>query len=250
MTEHIPGIYNYCDRWCERCVFTKRCRIFSEQQSIMEEVNAADESEDDGSEKLLKHALDSFAEAMRLIQNWAKAHGVTLDTDNSDMPERNPSIEAAKEQLVSAGRNYAKMTDKWFSVNSYLFKDKEQEMQLKFDLEIGDIEKEFAELVNALEVIRHYLFFIPAKINRAFANLGWDFDEDETVQNDSNGSAKIVLIAISKSLSSWEMIRQFFPEKTDELIDILMSLQKLKGQMETQFPSAYAFKRPGFDDII
>jgi predicted protein tyrosine phosphatase len=23
----IPGIYNYCDRWCERCPFTSRCLI-------------------------------------------------------------------------------------------------------------------------------------------------------------------------------------------------------------------------------
>ena len=24
----IPGIYNYCDRWCERCTFTSRCLTF------------------------------------------------------------------------------------------------------------------------------------------------------------------------------------------------------------------------------
>jgi len=23
--KYIPGIYNYCDRWCERCQFTSRC---------------------------------------------------------------------------------------------------------------------------------------------------------------------------------------------------------------------------------
>lgn len=25
----IPGIYNYCDYWCERCAFTRRCRNFA-----------------------------------------------------------------------------------------------------------------------------------------------------------------------------------------------------------------------------
>ena len=25
----IVGIYNYCDRWCEACQFTSRCRSFS-----------------------------------------------------------------------------------------------------------------------------------------------------------------------------------------------------------------------------
>ena len=25
----IPGIYNYCDRWCERCPFTSRCMVYA-----------------------------------------------------------------------------------------------------------------------------------------------------------------------------------------------------------------------------
>ena len=25
----ILGIYNYCDRWCETCAFTSRCRVFA-----------------------------------------------------------------------------------------------------------------------------------------------------------------------------------------------------------------------------
>jgi len=25
----IPGIYNYCDRWCERCPFTSRCMNYA-----------------------------------------------------------------------------------------------------------------------------------------------------------------------------------------------------------------------------
>ena len=24
----IPGIYNYCDYWCERCAFTQRCGTY------------------------------------------------------------------------------------------------------------------------------------------------------------------------------------------------------------------------------
>jgi hypothetical protein len=26
----IVGIFNYCDRWCERCAFTSRCRVFAD----------------------------------------------------------------------------------------------------------------------------------------------------------------------------------------------------------------------------
>ena len=33
----IPGIYNYCDRWCERCAFTSRCSNYAlaEEHSIL-----------------------------------------------------------------------------------------------------------------------------------------------------------------------------------------------------------------------
>jgi len=27
--QFISGIYNYCDRWCERCSFTSRCMNFA-----------------------------------------------------------------------------------------------------------------------------------------------------------------------------------------------------------------------------
>ena len=29
MNTIISGIYNYCDYWCDRCVFTRRCRNFA-----------------------------------------------------------------------------------------------------------------------------------------------------------------------------------------------------------------------------
>ena len=27
----ISGIYNYCDRWCERCAFVERCAVGIEE---------------------------------------------------------------------------------------------------------------------------------------------------------------------------------------------------------------------------
>ena len=40
--ELIPGIYNYCDSWCERCAFTNRCRSFQlQQQAALDNPNAS-----------------------------------------------------------------------------------------------------------------------------------------------------------------------------------------------------------------
>jgi len=38
----ISGIYNYCDRWCERCPLTSRCLVYATEQ----EDNDSPESRD------------------------------------------------------------------------------------------------------------------------------------------------------------------------------------------------------------
>ena len=31
----ILGIFNYCDRWCERCTLSGRCSVFAEEQRMV-----------------------------------------------------------------------------------------------------------------------------------------------------------------------------------------------------------------------
>ena len=33
----IAGIYNYCDRWCERCTFTSRCAVYEDETGLSPE---------------------------------------------------------------------------------------------------------------------------------------------------------------------------------------------------------------------
>ena len=32
--DYIEGIYNYCDRWCEKCGFTAHCYLFTQESKI------------------------------------------------------------------------------------------------------------------------------------------------------------------------------------------------------------------------
>jgi len=38
--DFIPGIYNYCNRWCERCLYTEKCRLFADEKIFMKEYEA------------------------------------------------------------------------------------------------------------------------------------------------------------------------------------------------------------------
>jgi len=33
----VSGIHNYCDRWCERCTFTARCRVAETESEMTDE---------------------------------------------------------------------------------------------------------------------------------------------------------------------------------------------------------------------
>ena len=100
--------------------------------------------------------------------------------------------------------------------------------------------------------MRWYQFFVPAKTERAVGGLVHieedGGDEYDIHQNDANGSAKIALIAVDRSIAAWSLLRDHFPEQGDGVLDLLVHLARLRRLLETTFPTARDFKRPGFDD--
>jgi hypothetical protein len=38
----ISGIYNYCDRWCERCPLTSRCLVYATEQEDGDSLESRD----------------------------------------------------------------------------------------------------------------------------------------------------------------------------------------------------------------
>ncbi len=73
-----------------------------------------------------------------------------------------------------------------------------------------------------------------------------DFDE---YPKDSDGSAKVALIGIERSIAAWGEIRSHFPLQDDEVLEMLVHLEQLRRKVEKAFPDARAFIRPGFDKI-
>ena len=65
---HISGIYNYCDRWCERCPFTSRCLLYA-----MEQKDSADPASRDPDNAAFWQQLHSiFDQTKQLIQKLAQ----------------------------------------------------------------------------------------------------------------------------------------------------------------------------------
>jgi len=72
----IPGIYNYCDRWCERCPLSHRCLNY-----------AMEKSEDDGdpagrdlnNQKFWDKLHNSFQLTLQMVKEEAEKGGIDLN---------------------------------------------------------------------------------------------------------------------------------------------------------------------------
>jgi hypothetical protein len=73
---------------------------------------------------------------------------------------------------------------------------------------------------------------------------GEEWDEDP-VQNDWNGSAKVALISIVRGIDAWNTIARFTGDP--DAAHIAKQLHGLRPEVEEEFPNAWRFVRPGFD---
>ena len=71
----ISGIYNYCDRWCERCPMTARCSVFLTTPDIDPDNF---ENEEDFFKAVFGSVHESFQLTMEMIKETAEKENIDL----------------------------------------------------------------------------------------------------------------------------------------------------------------------------
>jgi hypothetical protein len=233
----ISGIYNYCDRWCERCQQTSRCLNFA----MSEKEFSNPEERDVQNDAFWKKLSETFAETLELLKESAKEWGVDLEAlDSKDDLESMKAKDAlVKNHVLSrAAKRYSGWVENWFKERETLF------------FEMAAAAREGVSLDEAIEVIRWYQYFICAKVMRAIHGKGEDEEEgSDEFPSDSDGSVKIALIAIDRSMGAWAVIQHYVTGEDKEVVDLISFLDALKEALEKTFPKARSFIRPGFDEI-
>src|SRR5258708_37804689 len=110
----ISGIYNYCDRWCERCPFTSRCLVYATEK---EDEDESPESRDITNEAFWQKLGSIFQEAREMIASWAEEAGVDLteiDLEREAQREKRHT-DAARHRLALAGKEKASAVTEWFT---------------------------------------------------------------------------------------------------------------------------------------
>ena len=222
----ISGIYNYCDRWCERCQFTGRCRVYAKEQ----ESNV----DSDDIESVVRELTGIFAETKQMLIEAAEERGIDPFAMSD---EEFAAIRQREKEFVEADE-LSQLGDRYWRSAKEILDDKslyEQE-----------------PLADALSVLCQYLFFIPVNIKSGLhALLDEDGFEDKTQLSDSqsyaNGTAKIALITIERSLLAWKELADH--GESDRVVPLIDLLETIRIKLEARFPLARDFIRPGFDEI-
>ncbi len=249
----IPGVFNYCNRWCERCGLAHRCSLRISELEM--------ENEFDNPEGLLpdlsfpEHAneVDSEKDTVEVIEFIPE-------------PEVEHSSEAAMEDYLKRKAEMEKLMDE----NVIILEAKQAGELIEMVLQRANglmakenpvstegltyhqqqkVEGETHRTQNLLDILGWYRYMLQVKTMRAISGKADGDEHDDPIQNDSNGSAKVIMLGARHCIKAAQGLMMLLPALEDELLLLLASLQKYQGFMEDEFPDAMKFIRPGFDTL-
>ena len=252
--DFIPGIYNYCDRWCERCPFMLRCMVYAMEKEDF----PSQQSRDIKNKEFWQKIEQSLVLGSDLLRDMAKARGIELP---SVLPEevarerRKNREEAEHTAIAQEARRYSTVTTEWFHAHKHMFTMKGNMLTREVELGIKEPELTAVTISEAVEVIRWYQDQIRVKLMRALhgGHQEEELDDDDELENfpkDSDGSAKVSLIGIDRSIGAWSQLRENLEDESGSVLNILADLYALRMKVEKRFPGARSFVRPGFDQEI
>ncbi len=237
--QFIPGIFNCCNRWCERCEFTSKCMVFDIENEINNKKNEIDSgisTLDDIFNKYFKDTPD--------LSEKSDEFGIDI-TETED--EENFMEERKLKRLINESSDCAETSKKYIDMVNEWFNNQKNSMKRPSNLETKTLdEKSISKIVDSIEVIQWYQYQIYVKIMRALS--GKDIDEIDDLPKDSDGSAKVALIGIDSSIEAWENLLMHFSDEDKTILNIILHLVELQHTVEEKSPNARSFIRPGFDE--
>ena len=249
----ISGIHHYCDRWCERCLFSHRCFKFAYTEQLLGPVSAAPKRRAtqtvfDALSRVLSEARHDLELAARKLAGGTDEQKLVANVAVEKRIQRRALRAGARE--TKAAHTYARMVDEWFN--------NELQLPLRYirslenrvrdgSLSVTDAKGDLVRLNDSVEVIRWHQHLIYVKLCRAFSSQVEEEGMKARAPKDSDGSAKVALLSVDFSIEAWSQLCGMFPVKSDSVLEILVRLDRLRRSILTKFPSARRFKRPGFD---
>ena len=211
----IVGVDSHCDRWCERCPLTARCRLFIDR-------SAADFVGNHGTEttRRIRHRRNS--------RRWWEWVGRDLETGR-------PGADGGGWEGTT-GRPPSLQKDSGLLENAQV-----RRTTLTLARASGG-----ASMASAIRTIEHFSLFVPTRLRRALT--GAATGEARRLSADANGSAKAALLGLEQMQAAWHTLREAGHLSEADTAPFLAEVASIMDRLDRACPHARAFVRPGFDE--
>lgn len=210
LIQRIPGVYNYCDRWCERCRFQQSCDVYPD---------------------------------VRCLEAGIPVEHEVPERDWHDPLEIPPVTPEDMAQCTAERRRRDELTDQHpIGRRVSLYSRRVREWN-----QLQNPDRSTDPVVSLARESIHWLSpTVSVKVHRAVHELvGRHTDADwvdrtldpRGVQSDGNGTAKLVRLLLRELLDAWRVVATDPHERGE-----------LDRDLSQAFPFAMEFIRPGFDD--
>ena len=241
---YILNIYNFCDRWCEKCGFTANCEASTKKDT---------EPDEDSRNRLFWQNIENqLPEFKKLIIDTANNKDLSLTEFEPPKQKKNFDLfqrDAKSNIILKAGRLYEDMVDDWFddAIDKNIIEIVETPSGSAHKLSTVTQVENSTQLNNMFEVVLRYQLQVYLKLSRTFYSRGVEVEKEESEHIDSLGTAKAVLSLLDRSLASWGIILENKLFDYDTSFDMLLLIIRLENNIELEFPDARSFVRPGLD---
>lgn len=211
--------YNYCDRWCERCVFEKqvRCKVYQDEleQRMTCLAYGKDERDPEITGAVMKRQLEEIGE--EIDERFEEEHEIDLDTiDDPEFERIKQHIEFVENHsLRISAHEYCRQVQTFLQEAFYPQK-REMNTQLIYDF----------------ETIAWYHTLLPIKIQRGLAGFHEPACEGDLALYDAVGQFEVCKKAIRESIRAFHKIGPRLPSYQTEVTKLLALLNNLHSRIQ------------------
>jgi hypothetical protein len=231
---HIHGIYNHCDRWCERCDQQSKCLVFAVEQ----EEKAAREDPIES----LRGSLDVVQKLLigRMEESGVDPEAMVVEgeeaLDTFDRIRSHAIVQQAERYAFGTAAHLEPVQEALVSAAGCF----QQKVELGIMPNQGLKPKDLEQCRDALETILHFRFLICSKTFRALSGIALHEDgrPDPYCVDDSRRSAQVALKGIQRSIDAWLTLRNAFPGSEAGILEMLLQLDRLRREVEDRFPGS------------
>lgn len=215
--------FNFCNRWCARCIYEKQMRCKLYQDELEQKLNCIAHGKDENDWEITEQVMRrQFDDMEKRIQNSIDERGIDFYSDfdqedfNASEEITNPQKPLNDDALVAAANEYLRRAHEFLKV---AFFDKNT----------------FAtRLTGDFETVTWYHTLLAVKLQRALSGFGVldDDDEEGFALNDSVAQFAVCQKAIKESIEALRNIQPDYPMQKTIIVQLFALLTNMAHRIK------------------